>query len=125
MFFILWYVKQNPGQLKIYSGGILWKKQGGGKAIEVDKADIVGVTWMKVPKTNQLGVRIKDGLFYKFIGFRDQVSVQSTLSVLYIYIYWLKFYDWIEHLQRLFHLYSFSMFLFNIYRDKFYGNMSN
>lgn len=68
----------NPGQLKIYSGGILWKKQGGGKAIEVDKADIVGVTWMKVPKTNQLGVRIKDGLFYKFIGFRDQDVTSLT-----------------------------------------------
>ena len=51
----------------------MWKKQGGGKAIEVDKADIVGVTWMKVPRTNQLGVRIKDGLYYKFTGFRDQV----------------------------------------------------
>ncbi|KAF4350909.1 hypothetical protein CsatB_021651 [Cannabis sativa] len=69
----------NPGQLKIYSGGILWKKQGGGKAVEVDKADIVGVTWMKVPRTNQLGVRIKDGLYYKFTGFRDQdVSSLST-----------------------------------------------
>ncbi|KAI5392937.1 FACT complex subunit ssrp1, variant 2 [Lathyrus oleraceus] len=32
----------------------------------------MGVTWMKVPKTNQLGVQIKDGLFYKFTGFRDQ-----------------------------------------------------
>ncbi|KAK4834438.1 hypothetical protein QYF36_022701 [Acer negundo] len=61
----------NPGQLKIYSGGILWKKQGGGKAVEVDKADIAGVTWTKVPRTNQLGVRTKDGLCYKFIGFRD------------------------------------------------------
>lgn len=65
---------QNPGQLKIYSGGISWKKQGGGKVVEVDKADIVGATWMKVPRTNQLGVRIKDGLYYKFIGFRDQVG---------------------------------------------------
>lgn len=64
---------QNPGQLKIYSGGIAWKKQGGGKAVELDKADIAGVTWMKVPRTNQLGVRSKDGLYYKFIGFRDQV----------------------------------------------------
>lgn len=70
---------QNPGQLKIYSGGISWKKQGGGKAIEVDKADIVGVTWMKVPRTNQLGVRIKDGLYYKFTGFRDLVSIPSSL----------------------------------------------
>ncbi|XP_050224067.1 FACT complex subunit SSRP1 [Mercurialis annua] len=62
----------NPGQLKIHSGGILWKKQGGGKAVEVDKADIAGLTWMKVPRTNQLGIRIRDGLFYKFTGFRDQ-----------------------------------------------------
>ncbi|GLT35391.1 hypothetical protein SLA2020_098490 [Shorea laevis] len=62
----------NPGQLKIYVGGILWKKQGGGKAVEVDKSDIIGVTWMKVPRTNQLGFRIKDGLYYKFTGFRDQ-----------------------------------------------------
>ncbi|MED6161075.1 FACT complex subunit ssrp1 [Stylosanthes scabra] len=65
----------NPGQMKIYSGGIIWKRQGGGKLIEVDKADIMGVTWMKVPRTNQLGVQIKDGLFYKFTGFRDQVTI--------------------------------------------------
>ncbi|KAG2710268.1 hypothetical protein I3760_04G019000 [Carya illinoinensis] len=68
----------NPGQLKVHSGGILWKKQGGGKAIEVDKADIMGVTWMKVPRTNQLGVRIKDGLYYKFTGFRDQDVTSLT-----------------------------------------------
>lgn len=59
----------------------MWKKQGGGKAIEVDKADIVGVTWMKVPRTNQLGVRIKDGLYYKFTGFRDQVSFPLSLTL--------------------------------------------
>lgn len=67
------YEMQNPGQLKLHAGGIQWKKQGGGKAVEVDKADVTGVTWMKVPRTNQLGVRIKDGLYYKFTGFRDQV----------------------------------------------------
>jgi len=75
---------QNPGQLKVFSGGILWKKQGGGKAVEVDKADIMGVTWMKVPRSNQLGVRIKDGLYYKFTGFRDQVNILSlSLSLNY------------------------------------------
>ncbi|OVA13298.1 Structure-specific recognition protein [Macleaya cordata] len=69
----------NPGQLKVHSGGIAWKKQGGGKVVEVDKVDIVGVTWMKVPRTYQLGIRIKDGLFYKFTGFRDQdVSSLTT-----------------------------------------------
>ncbi|KAL8471526.1 hypothetical protein ACS0TY_028968 [Phlomoides rotata] len=61
----------NPGQLKVYSGGILWKKQGGGKAVEVDKSDLLGLTWMKVPRSNQLGIRTKDGLYYKFTGFRD------------------------------------------------------
>ncbi|GLU01947.1 hypothetical protein SLE2022_192220 [Rubroshorea leprosula] len=68
----------NPGQLKIHAGGILWKKLGGGKAVEVDKSDILGVTWMKVPRTNQLGVRIKDGLYYKFTGFRDQDVASLT-----------------------------------------------
>ncbi|XVF82641.1 hypothetical protein PTKIN_Ptkin16aG0065400 [Pterospermum kingtungense] len=68
----------NPGQLKIYSGGISWKKQGGGKAVQVDKSEILGVTWMKVPRTNQLGVRIKDGLYYKFTGFRDQDVASLT-----------------------------------------------
>lgn len=62
----------NPGQLRVHSGGIAWKRQGGGKVVEIGKTDIAGVTWMKVPRAYQLGVRIKDGLFYKFIGFRDQ-----------------------------------------------------
>ncbi|KAI3743744.1 hypothetical protein L1987_56809 [Smallanthus sonchifolius] len=68
----------NPGQLKVHSGGILWKKQGGGKAVEVDKSDILGLTWMKVPRTNQLAVRTKDGLKYKFTGFRDQDVISLT-----------------------------------------------
>ncbi|XP_010029288.2 FACT complex subunit SSRP1 [Eucalyptus grandis] len=68
----------NPGQIKIFSGGISWRRQGGGKAVEVDKSDIVGVTWMKVPRTNQLGVRTKDGLHYKFTGFRDPDVISLT-----------------------------------------------
>ncbi|GKG49244.1 FACT complex subunit SSRP1-like protein, partial [Tanacetum coccineum] len=39
-------------QLKVHSGGVLWKKLGGGKAVEVDKSDISALTWMKVPRTN-------------------------------------------------------------------------
>ncbi|KAL6518900.1 FACT complex subunit ssrp1 [Orobanche hederae] len=68
----------NPGQLKVHSGGIVWKKQGGGKAVEVDKSDLMGLTWMKVPRSNQLGVRAKDGLHYKFTGFRDQDVASLT-----------------------------------------------
>ncbi|CAI9283663.1 unnamed protein product [Lactuca saligna] len=47
-------------------------------AVEVDKSDISGLTWMKVPRTNQLVVRIKDGLKYKFTGFRDQDVISLT-----------------------------------------------
>ncbi|KAL2935850.1 FACT complex subunit SSRP1 [Bienertia sinuspersici] len=60
------------GQMRVHSGGILWKKQGGGKAVEVDKSNISGLSWMKVQRSNQLGVQSKDGLYYKFTGFRDQ-----------------------------------------------------
>ncbi|KAK6928291.1 FACT complex subunit SSRP1/POB3, N-terminal PH domain [Dillenia turbinata] len=70
----------NPGQMRVHSGGILWKKQEGGKAVEVDKADIMKLTWMKVPRTNQLSVRTKDGLYYKFTGFRDQDVTTLTNS---------------------------------------------
>ncbi|GAA0151117.1 hypothetical protein LIER_09906 [Lithospermum erythrorhizon] len=68
----------NPGQLRVHSGGIVWKKQGGGKSVDVDKSDIVSLTWMKVPRSNQLGVRVKDGLNYKFTGFRDQDVASLT-----------------------------------------------
>ncbi|KAL5722625.1 FACT complex subunit ssrp1 [Ranunculus cassubicifolius] len=75
----------NPGQLRVHSGGIAWKKTGtgtgGGKVIEVDKSDIVDISWMKVPRTHQLGVRIRDGLFYKFSGFRDQDVNSLTVFV--------------------------------------------
>lgn len=68
---------QNPGQIKFSSNGLLWKKSGGGKAVQLDQTDISGFIWMKIPRTNQLTVRTKDGLHYKFIGFRDQVMVSS------------------------------------------------
>ncbi|KAK8926025.1 FACT complex subunit SSRP1 [Platanthera zijinensis] len=69
----------NPGQLRVHSGGVAWRKLGGGKVVELDKADIAGVTWMKLPRAFQLGVRVKDGLSYKFIGFREQ-DVSSLTS---------------------------------------------
>ncbi|PVH61855.1 hypothetical protein PAHAL_3G141600 [Panicum hallii] len=62
----------NPGQFKLYSGGLAWKKQGGGKIIEVDKADITSVTWMRIPKSYQLSVGTREGLSYRFFGFREQ-----------------------------------------------------
>ena len=65
---------QKQGQMRVHLGGVLWKKLDGGKAVEVDKTNIAGLFWMKVQRSNQLGVRSKEGLYYKFTGFRDQVS---------------------------------------------------
>ncbi|KAF6173460.1 hypothetical protein GIB67_027155 [Kingdonia uniflora] len=62
----------NPGQMRIHSGGIVWKKQGGGKLVEVEKDEIAGVTWIKVPRAYQLVIKVKNGLKHKFTGFRDQ-----------------------------------------------------
>ncbi|KQK07178.1 hypothetical protein BRADI_2g33580v3 [Brachypodium distachyon] len=65
-------VGNNPGQFKLHSGGLAWKKQGGGKTIEVDKADIISMTWMKIPRSYQLSVGTKEGIRYMFKGFREQ-----------------------------------------------------
>ncbi|XP_059069864.1 FACT complex subunit SSRP1 isoform X2 [Cryptomeria japonica] len=62
----------NPGQLRIHSGGIIWRKQGGGKVVEVGKPDIVSLSWTRIPKGYQLAVKSKAGLNVKFNGFREQ-----------------------------------------------------
>jgi hypothetical protein len=68
----------------VNSGGLTWNRQGGGKTIKIDKADITSVKWMKVPKTNQLEFRTKDGLVYKFVGFREQVIISLSLFPFFI-----------------------------------------
>ncbi|XP_024978317.1 FACT complex subunit SSRP1-like [Cynara cardunculus var. scolymus] len=69
----------NTGLFEVHSGCLLWKKQGGSKSVEVDIADIVRITWMKVPRSNQLGVQVNNGVKYKFDGFRDQ-DVSSLIN---------------------------------------------
>ncbi|GAB2282341.1 FACT complex subunit ssrp1 [Dionaea muscipula] len=68
----------NLGQLRVHSDGILWKKQGGGKAVEIHKNNMMKIVWMKVPRTNQFGIQTKDGLCYKFSGFHDQDKATLT-----------------------------------------------
>ncbi|MCO5586963.1 hypothetical protein L7F22_040908 [Adiantum nelumboides] len=68
----------NSGQLKINSGGFIWKKTGGGKVVEVSKADVSSLSWTRVPRGYQLGVRLKAGSNVKFNGFKEQDV--STLS---------------------------------------------
>jgi structure-specific recognition protein 1 len=64
---------QNVGQLKIYPGGFLWRKSGGGKVVEVSKTDIFSLSWTRVPRGYQLGIRLKAGSNVKFNGFKEQV----------------------------------------------------
>lgn len=61
----------NPGQLKINSGGFQWRKAGGGKGVEVSTSDIASLSWTRVPKGFQLGVKLKAGRDVKFNGFRE------------------------------------------------------
>ncbi|MCO5551234.1 hypothetical protein L7F22_004733 [Adiantum nelumboides] len=66
------------GQLKIFPGGFVWRKAGGGKVVEVSKTDISSLSWTHVPRGYQLGVRLKAGSNVKFNGFKEQDV--STLS---------------------------------------------
>jgi structure-specific recognition protein 1 len=61
------------GQLKIHPGGFLWKKSGGGKVVEVSQRDVSSLSWMRIPRGYQLGVRLKAGSNVKFNGFKEQV----------------------------------------------------
>ncbi|XP_071684089.1 FACT complex subunit SSRP1-A isoform X2 [Lolium perenne] len=70
----------NPGQFEASSGGLTWTRQGGGETIRIDKADITSVKWTKVPRANELEVSTNDGLFYKFIGFPEQVLWEAILN---------------------------------------------
>lgn len=61
----------NSGQLKVNTGGFQWRKQGGGKMVEVSTSDIASLSWTRVPKGFQLGVKLKAGRDVKFNGFRE------------------------------------------------------
>eukprot|EP00270_Netrium_digitus_P014912 TRINITY_DN5150_c0_g1_i6.p1 TRINITY_DN5150_c0_g1~~TRINITY_DN5150_c0_g1_i6.p1 ORF type:complete len:701 (+),score=261.43 TRINITY_DN5150_c0_g1_i6:184-2286(+) len=62
----------NPGQLKVHPEGFLWRKTGGGKMVEVAKADVDSLSWTKLPHAYQLAIRLKAGTKVKFNGFREQ-----------------------------------------------------
>ena len=51
--------------------------------MEVARADIAGLVWLRVPRGYQLAVKLKAGSKVKFSGFREQVrSHESRHSVL-------------------------------------------
>ncbi|CAK9861893.1 unnamed protein product [Sphagnum jensenii] len=73
----------NPGQLRINPVGFYWRKIGGGKEVEVPKNEISSLSWTRVPKGYQLGVKLKAGQDVKFNGFREQdmTSLSTYITV--------------------------------------------
>jgi hypothetical protein len=72
---------ENSGTLKVHAGGFGWKSRKTGNIISVQKADLRGVEWLKIPHAYQLKLRVKGGFVYKFNGFRSQVyRAQETCS---------------------------------------------
>jgi len=63
----------SQGALKLHSDGLIWKKTGGGKSVELTSKDIKEITHSKSSGTAfLLSVREKTGSQFKFSGFRDQ-----------------------------------------------------
>eukprot|EP01023_Acetabularia_acetabulum_P010457 TRINITY_DN1475_c0_g1_i4.p1 TRINITY_DN1475_c0_g1~~TRINITY_DN1475_c0_g1_i4.p1 ORF type:complete len:640 (-),score=173.75 TRINITY_DN1475_c0_g1_i4:103-2022(-) len=72
---------QSVGSLKLSHNGILWKKLGGGKTIELKPDDIYEVAWCMTSVGNQLKLRKEIGAMVSFIGFKDKdLAVIRELS---------------------------------------------
>ena len=62
----------NLGAIKFHAGGILWKKGGGSKLVEIPKADIVRIDNVRIPRGVMLSVRHKAGNATQFLGFNSK-----------------------------------------------------
>uniref|UniRef100_A0A7S0WQ82 FACT complex subunit SSRP1 n=1 Tax=Chlamydomonas leiostraca TaxID=1034604 RepID=A0A7S0WQ82_9CHLO len=62
----------SQGALRINGSGFAWKRNSGGKAIEIKKDDIENLYWTKATRGCQLGVQVRDGITMNFIGFREK-----------------------------------------------------
>ncbi|GAB4821853.1 hypothetical protein N2152v2_008899 [Parachlorella kessleri] len=62
----------NQGSLRITPQGLLWKRAGGGRAVEVPTEEIEGLTWSKLARGCMLGVKRNEGPALSFMGFRDK-----------------------------------------------------
>lgn len=72
----------SQGNLKITENGVLWKKAGGGKTVEIPARDVIGLVWTKLHKGCLLGVKRRDGPTVQFIGFqnKDMEALQELSS---------------------------------------------
>ena len=65
---------ENNGTLKVHPKGFGWKSRKTGSIISIDKGDVRGIEWLKIPHAYQLKLRSKGGFVHKFNGFRSQVT---------------------------------------------------
>jgi structure-specific recognition protein 1 len=68
------------GSLKISPSGLVWKRSGGGRTVEVPADDITGLSWSKVSRGSMLSVKRGDGPALTFLGFRDK-DVEALRSI--------------------------------------------
>eukprot|EP00958_Prasinococcus_capsulatus_P010341 scaffold1007_cov364-Prasinococcus_capsulatus_cf.AAC.4 len=59
----------NLGAIKLHAGGVLWKKGGGSKLVDIPKTDIARIDTVRVPRGVMLSVRHKAGNATQFLGF--------------------------------------------------------
>eukprot|EP01026_Neomeris_dumetosa_P064606 TRINITY_DN61622_c0_g1_i2.p1 TRINITY_DN61622_c0_g1~~TRINITY_DN61622_c0_g1_i2.p1 ORF type:complete len:665 (-),score=123.05 TRINITY_DN61622_c0_g1_i2:170-2164(-) len=63
---------QSLGSFKSSQAGILWKKLGGGKTVEIKPDDMYEVCWCVTTAGNQLKIRKETGAMISFLGFREK-----------------------------------------------------
>ncbi|KAI3435903.1 hypothetical protein D9Q98_001961 [Chlorella vulgaris] len=62
------------GSLKVSDSGLVWKRSGGGRTLEVAANDISGLVWSKASKGSMLTVQRAEAPPLTFLGFKDKDS---------------------------------------------------
>jgi len=62
----------SEGVFKVTAQGLVWKKSGGGRHVEIPSNDIHSLRWTKVGRHCQLAVKRIQNPVVTFLGFRDQ-----------------------------------------------------
>mmetsp|Transcript_19572 Transcript_19572/g.59204 ORF Transcript_19572/g.59204 Transcript_19572/m.59204 type:complete len:672 (+) Transcript_19572:109-2124(+) len=60
------------GKLDIDPQGLIWRKTGGGRKVELFRKDIEALEWTRIPKGGALSVKKNGSPTSVFVGFRDQ-----------------------------------------------------
>ncbi|KAL4426532.1 hypothetical protein ABPG77_008390 [Micractinium sp. CCAP 211/92] len=69
------------GSLKASAAGLVWKRSGGGRTVEVAADDIAGMSWSKASRGSVLHVKRSEGPPISFLGFRDKdVEVLRSIT---------------------------------------------